>query len=121
MQRKNDVRIATWSLQHRRPKERTPREVERPPSLLDAGPTGVLGGAVGDDHAHGAAELGQDHLARLPVDDREGGAQSLVPADDLVQASLQRRDVESALRAASYAGHEGDVVEGMIGLELRHE
>jgi hypothetical protein len=58
-----------------------------------------------------------DHLQRLPIHGREGRAQHLMPADDLIQAPLQGRHIE---RPAQRKGGV-DVVRRATGLELIEE
>src|SRR5213078_3084673 len=55
----------------------------------------------------------RDHLRRLALHHREGGAQHLVAMDDLVDAPLQRRQVDRARQA------HGDA--DIVGPRARHE
>src|SRR5688500_6354885 len=50
------------------------------------------------DHRDHDFEFRQDRLLRFTVNDREDGSQSFVTFDDLVDASSQRFDIESALK-----------------------
>jgi hypothetical protein len=58
-----------------------------------------------------------DDLHRLPVYGVEAGAERLVAADDLVEAALDRLDVEPAVEPE----RDGDVVERAAGFEPVNE
>ena len=61
-----------------------------------------LGGDVGGAESERAVRL--DHLDGRAVLRGEGGAQDLVPADDLVEAALERRGVEARRAGATPPG-----------------
>ncbi len=75
----------------------------------------IAGAEIGDGEIGGDVLV--DHLDGPAVAEREGGAQDLVPADDLAEGAGHRGDVEGA----GDARRRGHVVERAPRLELIEE
>src|SRR5581483_8129903 len=109
-------------LEEPRPEQGPASQVERSPGLFSDQPLGLLVALafreLAEVHERQREPRGGAHdLGRLPVDQLERGSQRLVPAQDLVQAPLQRRYVDRSAQRQ----RDRDVVGGGARGELLEE
>lgn len=94
-----------------------PCHVEAAPGFRGEGTGQPVSGALDGQQLHRALAVGQDPLGGFAVDQREHGPQAFVPARDLVDRAVQRRDVQVALKLQDH----GNVVGAGAGVEAVQE